>query len=70
MKNRRNHLRFFRNLAEKSQFRLAVESGLSQAKISRAELEYIELREEDKKNLSIALGVTMEAIFPKSEEEG
>ncbi|HUU51374.1 MAG TPA: helix-turn-helix transcriptional regulator [Nitrospinota bacterium] len=62
MKNKLKYLRFFLG---KSQEQLAQEAGLSQSQISRIERGYIKPQKEDRKKLSIILGVEEKAIFPE-----
>lgn len=59
-----NRLRAHRFLAGKSQDGLAVEVGVSQAKISRIENGYIRPRSMEKQRIAKALGAKQEELFP------
>lgn len=58
-----NKLRETRVVKRISQFQLRVQTGIHQSKISLIENGLIEPREDEKKKLSRALGVTPQEIF-------
>ena len=61
----KNQLRYFRFFNGKTQQQLSKESGISQAKISNIERGVTDPQKEDKKALSMVLGVSAEALFER-----
>jgi|GEM_PF-836482 len=60
-----NKMKYFRFLKGKSQEQLALEAGMSQSQITRIERGYIKPQKEDKKKLSMILGIEEKALFPE-----
>lgn len=61
-----NRIRYFRlYYAEKTLDELAQLVGISRSKISRAELGFAKLNENEKKLIAKALNAKMEAVFPE-----
>lgn len=58
-------LKAHRLLSGKSQDQLALESGISQTKISRYENGYLRLKTEDKERLAAAFGIDLKELFPE-----
>lgn len=65
MNMKKNRLKVFRFLKEKSQDEISHEIGISQAKLSRIERGYIVSSEEEKKAIAKALEMTVEELFPE-----
>ena len=59
--NRLKEFRFFKGI---SQPLLALETGIQQSKISLIENNLLVPREEEKKKIADALGVSIEKLFP------
>jgi transcriptional regulator with XRE-family HTH domain len=61
-----NRLRQARLNADKSQLRLMKETGIHFATISRIERGWLKPSDQQKTKLAMALGVTVDSLFPES----
>ena len=59
----KNKLKEIRARNRVTQFQLRVMTGIHQSKISMAENDYVELRDEEKKKIAKALGVPCSEIW-------
>ena len=61
-----NKVRETRVIKRITQFQLRINTGIHQSKISLIENGYVEARDDEKKRLSRALGVTSQDLFPEA----